>query len=1244
MAKLVYEIVGVNSLGQATKQANADLYSLEQSAARTNAAIGKDITSIAQLKRDIVELNRQKVNIIDESKLARQNKLIQELEAELKRAENIGKVGFDNVGVAIKKTGDEAERTREKFRKIYEPGAFKGVTTEIQGASSEVKGLGGVFGGLSGSILGSLAPLALLTAGLAAAKAVFTNNVNLSDEFVDVQRTAKLSAEEVDALGDALKRIDTRTPLAGLLDIAFIGGRLGVAKNDMVGFVTTVDQLAVVLKKEFPGGAEAVANSLGKIISVYKITQREGITLDQALKNTGSAFLELAHSGQVNVQYLQDFALRTAGIAQIAKISLPTMLAYGAVLSQAGISAQVAGTSLTRLISNLSTKRQAFFAIAQLGDSTLTIEKFTNLINTDTKAALESFFKGLKAGNPTQTEFSDRLKTLSLTTGAAKNAVIALAENQDVLFQKTALANKANAEGTSVSHNFELANNSLAASIDKIGNSISNAFTSSSFARSIASFLNSITSTKSEAAELAEVLQRNKHANEQLEASLKPLVNRYDELKGKSKLTTAEQTELRDITAKIGVLLPNVTTKFDEYGNSLDINRKKINDLTKAQRELLLAQNRGVVKKANDLFNVQEQPKAIIQNALAGAFGEDDKGRLRDQLIQVLGRQYELAKTIRDVGGKLTKSQQGVIDYFEKLDKARKPTKTTPTITGDGTETILPDDGVRTIDDIKADIKRVTDLKKPLDVASKQYKEYLLQLKGFKAELKAAMGSDLGSGRVQQTIVKEVNLRQQLDDIINKAKTSATESGLTGYALEIKQIENRYLSLNREINKFITNVQAQERLYKKTGGKQGISNSAGNALISEAQSTKAGLVSPFNKEIGDASIKEAERVANEIQRINNEFGVKSQESKGRELAVIQARYDAEVVKAKGNAEILTALDAGRLTAIEAINAKYEAIQADLQSKILGIQETTIATLTGREEEQTTKIQKEWETRRRALNGYYADLLKIASASNFNVTGAGVNLNGVVAGAISGQQAKDNGNIDSAGIRAVNNYLNKDFNNALKGVTRGFVSDLTNGLFNASSQANYSFQSVFSNITESFNKTIQNGVFNVIQSQLEKKLQAGIDGGLGGLSTKLQGIIGGLAVAGGLVSGLTPKTSVAGQGLGGALSGAASGAALGSIIPGLGTVAGGVVGGAIGLIGGILGANKAQKELQAQQLAEQKQQTDLLRQSIAYTASVIGRMTNQGVVAGVEVGAFGDLTTRISGQDIEIVLNRRTRTR
>lgn len=143
-----------------------------------------------------------------------------------------------------------------------------------------------------------------------------------------------------------------------------------------------------------------------------------------------------------------------------------------------------------------------------------------------------------------------------------------------------------------------------------------------------------------------------------------------------------------------------------------------------------------------------------------------------------------------------------------------------------------------------------------------------------------------------------------------------------------------------------------------------------------------------------------------------------------------------------------------------------------------------------------------------------------------------------------------------------------------------------------------------------------------------------------LSTKIAGAAAALSLAGGLISGATSPTSKVGQGAGGFLQGAGEGALVGSAFGGVaGAIAGGVIGGAVGLIGGIFSASKAQKELQQQQLEQQQEQTALLKASLAYTSQIIGRDTANGVITGISVGAFGQLTATISGKDLQFVLDR-----
>ncbi|RZK73565.1 MAG: phage tail tape measure protein, partial [Pedobacter sp.] len=333
---------------------------------------------------------------------------------------------------------------------------------------------GGILGGIGQQLTGLASSFLSAYAVLGVVNKVIDSNAKISDSLSDVRRTAGLTANEADRLVASLKKIDTRSDLKGLVDIAIIGGQMGIAKDQLVGFTKAVDQLAVTLSGEISGGAEAVASALGKINGVFKVQAKEGTDVETSLNKTGSAILKLGQIGLATGDFLQDYALRTAGVAQAAKISLPTMLAYGATLEEAGISAEVAGTATVRLISVLASKREKFFAIAQLADSSLTLKQFTKLINTDAQGALDMFFKGLNSGNPSMTQFTDRIGTIGLVAGPSKNAIIALAQNQEKLSQRVRESTQAYDDGSLAVEQFALKNENLAASLDKLGNSLTN--------------------------------------------------------------------------------------------------------------------------------------------------------------------------------------------------------------------------------------------------------------------------------------------------------------------------------------------------------------------------------------------------------------------------------------------------------------------------------------------------------------------------------------------------------------------------------------------------------------------------------------------------------------------------------------------------------------------------------------------------------------------------------------------------
>jgi len=572
------------------------------------------------------------------------------------------------------------------------------------------------------------------------------------------------------------------------------------------------------------------------------------------------------------------------------------------------------------------------------------------------------------------------------------------------------------------------------------------------------------------------------------------------------------------------------------------------------------------------------------------------------------------------------------------------------------------------------------------------------------------LNADNDYQKKRQEILKSGNnnafadLSKQLDEIIAKTNNLTQASGLTGYAEQVQKITANYANLNREIDAFIAKTQADVK-------KGTITQAQGSQLINRANATQQLFAPDEQKQLADAQIAEAQRVANEIQRINNEFGIKADDSLQKQIDGVNKLADQEIAKAKesaltreqielnylyaidrarGNfrglqaaninysaqiqqadnaAKTIIQIQQDRATALDKINQDFIQKETDLWNQIQVIDEQAQAEIGDKTSTETGRIQREWESRRLAADKYYQTLLKIAaSAGNQDVLGQ-----------------LPSGGITNFGNAQIINHAQQNIQNAqtntntgidraeLLQTTQAVFGTLTNGITSATrdvfsffstfnSETDRSFAALFSGLTsriegvfnrifedilsKQLNTALINGIADSAgkaQKTLTDSLQKGTKDGTKNLSTQLSsGLTTALAAAGLLgstISGLTPKTSIVGQGLGGALSGAASGALIGSVIPGIGTVAGGVIGGVVGLVGGIFGASKAQKELQQQQLEQAKEQTAALKASLAYTSQIIGRMTSQGIVTGFSVGATGQLTATVSGKDLQFVLDR-----
>ncbi len=280
------------------------------------------------------------------------------------------------------------------------------------------------------------------------------------DVLANVMKTTGLTKDQVKELNDELEKMDTRTSMTERMGIARIGGKLGISDMDeLIGFVRASDQIAVALGEDL-GGAEGAIQSLGKLTDIFDLKTLYG--QEQALMKVGSAINELGMASTANEGYLVNFAKRTAGIAPQAGVSIQNILGTAATLDALGQSAEMSSTAYSKFMTTMTKKTKEFAGIAGME-----ISEFSNLLRTDANEAMILVFEGLARNEGGFETLIASLGDLGIE-GQRMTAVFgALANNTEMLRAQQELSNKAFADGTSLTNEFNIKNTTVQANLDK---------------------------------------------------------------------------------------------------------------------------------------------------------------------------------------------------------------------------------------------------------------------------------------------------------------------------------------------------------------------------------------------------------------------------------------------------------------------------------------------------------------------------------------------------------------------------------------------------------------------------------------------------------------------------------------------------------------------------------------------------------------------------------------------------------
>ena len=285
----------------------------------------------------------------------------------------------------------------------------------------------------------------------------------MEEELANTRKYTGLTEQKVLELNEAFKKMDTRTPREKLNELAQEAGRLGKNTLESVqGYVEAADIINVALVDLGDGATQTIA----KLTNIFGVEELLG-TKD-AMLAVGSTVNVLSQNCTASKPYLVEFAQRMAGIGSQAGLTIPQILAFGAVLDANGQKVEMSATAIQKVIMNLANKNHEF--AATLG---MDAEKLNETLKHSAKDGLLMFLEALQnMGKDVGFEnatmmLAPAFKEMGLDAARVSQVLSTLAMHLDEVKWQMGEADKAFREATSATREYSIFNNTAQAAIDK---------------------------------------------------------------------------------------------------------------------------------------------------------------------------------------------------------------------------------------------------------------------------------------------------------------------------------------------------------------------------------------------------------------------------------------------------------------------------------------------------------------------------------------------------------------------------------------------------------------------------------------------------------------------------------------------------------------------------------------------------------------------------------------------------------
>lgn len=295
-------------------------------------------------------------------------------------------------------------------------------------------------------------------------------NFEYSDSLANVRKVSNLSMESVNDLSRQLAKIDSRTSLEGLTQLAYVGSRMGMGKYGAEGlaeFAAASDRVNVALKEDL--GDDAML-TLSKFVETMGEVEKHGGNISDAFDAVSSSIFKLASTSTANGGNILEFAKRLTGLSKVSHITSDQLLGLASASDSLMLMPEVASTAFGKLITSLWSNYHEIEKMLGMQEDSLK----DMMSKGETMQALVKVLESVSDKN--LNSMDEYFKEFGSDGQRLKSVIVTMAQNVGVLKDHLNESSEAYKDATAVSKEYAIQQETAQAIVERANNMWNKAF------------------------------------------------------------------------------------------------------------------------------------------------------------------------------------------------------------------------------------------------------------------------------------------------------------------------------------------------------------------------------------------------------------------------------------------------------------------------------------------------------------------------------------------------------------------------------------------------------------------------------------------------------------------------------------------------------------------------------------------------------------------------------------------------